>query len=120
MLFLFAPLASLASCSMCADYVDKLIQPIELVERLESVLGELEITADIQPLRQFLEIPQPHNGPSGYFVTMPAHVPPLKCFGVKILTLYPGELVCTYASGKQSVLSDSTVVGKRPKVTIGE
>ena len=78
---------------MCADYIDKLIQPIELVDKLENVLRELEgVTADIQPLRHFLEIKQPPGQPTGYFATMPANVPPLKCFGVKILTLFPGEL----------------------------
>ena len=90
---LYSGIPFIAHSVMCADYIDKLIQPIELVDKLESVLRELEITGDIQPLRHSLEIPQPPGVPNGYFLTMPAYVPPLKCFGVKILTLYPSELI---------------------------
>ncbi|KAI6656604.1 hypothetical protein LOD99_1399 [Oopsacas minuta] len=83
---------------MCAerntDY-EKLIKPKELISTLEGVLGSLDgkITPDIQPLRHFMEITR-ETGPSGYFASMPAHIPSLKCFGVKILTLYPSKFIC--------------------------
>ena len=48
---------------MCAQQsmeYDKLITPSEMIETLESVLGELDgkITTDIQPLRHFMEVQQ--------------------------------------------------------------
>lgn len=83
---------------MCAQQsmeYDKLIKPSEMIETLESSLGELDgkITTDIQPLRHFMEVQQDVNDTNGFFLCMTAQVPSLKCFGVKLLCLYPGELI---------------------------
>ena len=81
---------------MCAQQsmeYDKLIIPSEMIETLETALGELDgkITTDIQPLRHFMEVQQDVYDTNGYFLCMTAQVPSLKCFGVKLLTLNPGE-----------------------------
>ena len=70
------------------DY-DTLIQPSEMIETLETALGELDgkITTDIQPLRHFMEVQQDVNATNSFFLCMTAQVPSLKCFGVKLLCL---------------------------------
>ena len=79
--------------------MDQLIEPKDLIKELETRLREIksEIIPEIQPLRHFLEIKQEGGKPSSYFITMPAYVPSIKCFGVKLLTLFPGIFAIKYS-----------------------
>ena len=80
---------------MCAKEVHKLFKPIELINELETRLREIksDILPEIQPLRHFIEIKQDGGEPSNFFISMSAYVSSLKCFGSKLLTLYPGILI---------------------------